>query len=338
MNLFLFLNTTKVPNEPSAIIGFIANILGVILNVIYNFISNFTSAHVLGISIILFTIFTRFIMVPFAISSQKSMMKTQKIQPEIDKINKKYGDSKDSAVLQKKNAELQALYSKEKINPIASCLPLFLQLPIFFALSYIMQQPFLYISQLKELYVDKLAATVLSISGSLEMLKPIIEPKLMKPLNIGADAPDQLARVLAKFSESEWAAFFAKVPAEFSAQIEQIKGFLLEVAASDLFLGLKLTDTPGFRLSPAIIIPILAAVTSFLTSYIMMKQQKNTPSDPTVASTQKTMTYVTPLMMAFFTISTPIGVGLYWITSNVFQICQQLVLNKVYAKKKGIDK
>jgi YidC/Oxa1 family membrane protein insertase len=328
------LNASKIPNEPNVVTSFIAGVLGIILDFIYGFVSLFTENYVLGLSIILFTIITRFLMVPFAVSSQKSMMKTQRIQPEVNKINKKYGDSKDPEVLKKKNAEIQALYAKEKINPIASCLPLFLQLPIFFALSYIMQVPYLYIGALKELYVDKLANVVLSINNSLQLLEPIILPKLLnRDINIGANYPDQLARVLARFTEAEWQDFFTRVPAEFSAQIEQVKSILMQIENTGMFFGLKLTETPGFRLSPAIIIPILSAVTSFLSSYIMTRQQKNTSSDPNLVNTQKTMTYVTPLMMAFFTITTPIGVGIYWITSNVFHIVQQIVINRIYSNK-----
>lgn len=82
-----------------------------------------------GIAIILLTIFIRLLLLPINISSMKSMKKMQKIQPQLKAIKEKY---KDDPV--RVNQETMALMKKEKANPIGGCLPMLLQLPVFFAL------------------------------------------------------------------------------------------------------------------------------------------------------------------------------------------------------------
>jgi YidC/Oxa1 family membrane protein insertase len=80
-----------------------------------------------GIGIILFTIIARLVILPLTLSSVRSSRRMQDLQPQIRELQRKYG--KDQAKL---SEETIKLYREYKINPAASCLPLFLQLPIFF--------------------------------------------------------------------------------------------------------------------------------------------------------------------------------------------------------------
>ena len=82
-----------------------------------------------GIAIILFTILLRGAMFPLNNTSYRSFAKLKKIAPEMTEMRAKYGDDK-----QKLQQALVALYTKEKVNPAAGCLPILLQIPIFFAL------------------------------------------------------------------------------------------------------------------------------------------------------------------------------------------------------------
>lgn len=82
-----------------------------------------------GVSIILLTIFVKIILHPLTIKGYKSMNKMKEIQPEIQRIKEMYKD--DPAKL---NQAIMELYRKHKINPFSGCLPLFLQIPVFFAL------------------------------------------------------------------------------------------------------------------------------------------------------------------------------------------------------------
>ncbi len=82
-----------------------------------------------GVSIIIVTVLIRLILVPLSMKSIKSQQAMQVLQPKMDEIKKKYKDDK-----QKQSQELMAFYKKNKINPMASCLPMLVQLPIIFAL------------------------------------------------------------------------------------------------------------------------------------------------------------------------------------------------------------
>ena len=93
------------------------------LEFIFGYVGNF------GWSIIIFTILMRICFFPLAQQSFKSMAKMKKLAPEMQRLKEQYGD--DRAGMQK---EMMALYKKEKANPIAGCLPILLQIPVFFAL------------------------------------------------------------------------------------------------------------------------------------------------------------------------------------------------------------
>ncbi len=68
------------------------------------------------------------------------MLKTQKLQPLLMEIQKKYGNDKD-----KLNQETMKLYQKYKINPMSGCLPMLIQLPILLALYWVVKKPIIYI-------------------------------------------------------------------------------------------------------------------------------------------------------------------------------------------------
>ena len=93
------------------------------INWFYGIVGNF------GIAIIAFTILMRLILFPLAQASFKSMAKMKKLQPEMQRLRETYPNDR-----QKMQQELMALYKKEGANPVAGCLPIFLQIPIFFSL------------------------------------------------------------------------------------------------------------------------------------------------------------------------------------------------------------
>jgi YidC/Oxa1 family membrane protein insertase len=82
-----------------------------------------------GVAIILLTLIVRGVMFPIAQRQFASMASMRAIQPKVKAVQERYGDDK-----QKQQQEIMALYKQEKVNPLAGCLPIFLQIPIFFAL------------------------------------------------------------------------------------------------------------------------------------------------------------------------------------------------------------
>jgi YidC/Oxa1 family membrane protein insertase len=83
----------------------------------------------MGFSIIVLTLMVKAALFPLAYKSFVSMSKMKKLQPEMEKIKERVGDDR-----QKMQQEMMALYKKERVNPAAGCLPILLQIPIFFSL------------------------------------------------------------------------------------------------------------------------------------------------------------------------------------------------------------
>lgn len=94
-----------------------------VLTFLHDFIGNF------GIAILMLTIIVKLLLFPMARKSQTSMAAMKKLQPELELLKKKYPD--DPA---KRNQMMMELYKKQKVNPAAGCLPMLVQIPIFFSL------------------------------------------------------------------------------------------------------------------------------------------------------------------------------------------------------------
>ncbi|HJD66907.1 MAG TPA: membrane protein insertase YidC [Rickettsia endosymbiont of Bembidion lapponicum] len=93
------------------------------MNFFYKYVGNF------GISILIVTVIIKLLMFTLANKSYRSMKRMKNLQPEINRIKNLYGD--DKARL---NQEIMALYKKEKVNPVAGCLPIIVQIPVFFSI------------------------------------------------------------------------------------------------------------------------------------------------------------------------------------------------------------
>jgi YidC/Oxa1 family membrane protein insertase len=97
------------------------------------FLNQFT--HNWGVAIILLTLVVRLLVLPFNLMSYRSMKKMQMIQPKLKLLRERYKD--DPAAL---NRETMNLMKAEKVNPLGGCLPMFLQMPVFFALYQVLGQ------------------------------------------------------------------------------------------------------------------------------------------------------------------------------------------------------
>ncbi|WP_285907763.1 membrane protein insertase YidC [Pseudodesulfovibrio pelocollis] len=102
---------------------FLAKPLLIGLNFFYDYVHNY------GVAIILLTIVIKLIFWPLSQRSYASMEKMKKLQPMVQKLREKYGDDK-----QRLNQETMALYKTYKVNPMGGCLPMLVQIPVFFGL------------------------------------------------------------------------------------------------------------------------------------------------------------------------------------------------------------
>src|SRR5574341_1321945 len=108
--------------------------IGWLLALFYSVVPN------LGVSIILLTFTIMLILYPLTAKQAKSMIAMQRVQPEVKKLQAKYKGDR-----QKLNEEMMKFYQENKINPLAGCLPLLVQLPIFFSLFRVLRDPEKYV-------------------------------------------------------------------------------------------------------------------------------------------------------------------------------------------------
>ncbi|MDJ0953246.1 MAG: YidC/Oxa1 family membrane protein insertase [Acidimicrobiia bacterium] len=97
--------------------------LGQLLTWLYDFIPNY------GVAIIILTLMVSLLLFPLTLKQTRSMKAMQEIQPEVKKLQKEYKDDREEM-----NKQMMALYQERGVNPAAGCLPLILQMPIWFAL------------------------------------------------------------------------------------------------------------------------------------------------------------------------------------------------------------
>lgn len=308
----------------------IAWLLGQIFNGLFNLIYNiaewFTDkpyhVPIIGISVILFTIIVRLILLPMTIKQQKFSKLSGLMNPELQEIQAKYKDKRDQVSMMNMQAETKAVYEKYGTSPTGGCLTMLIQLPIMFALYRVIYKIPGYVTKIRELcggIADKITGSGDDWATKLDAIN-----------GISVSASTGKATLIDKIynlSPEKWSEVqnaFSSV--DFGNAYDQIHGY------NNLF-GISLTQAPGWRLSWALIIPILAGLTQWLSVKLMEnKNNVNVGSQNDqqagMASSMKVMNTIMPILSAVFCVSFASCIGLYLIASSVVQIVVQLVINK----------
>lgn len=289
--------------------------MGWIIEQIYNLVSNY------GLAIILFTVIIKLILLPLNIKSQKAMKKQQKIQPVIAELQQKYAN--DQEKLQK---EMMKIYKENNISMTGGCLPLLIQMPILIGLYRVIQRPITYLLgvAIKDFELPEIAEKV-------TMLRDAMADKIG---NLATASVDMIAKN-SQIQLSKWA--------------EIVNGPSDPWAVNFNFLGLDLSNNPSAAFSRImrmdfsdwsvillLLIPILAVVGSIAQTKITQAQSGQSQNGTENANQMaKSMNLMMPLMTAFFTLTLPAGLGIYWIISSAVQIIQQIALNYYFDKKGG---
>lgn len=210
-----------------------------------------------GFAIIAVTILLRLLMLPLTVKSMASMRKMQELQPEIEKLKKKYKNDQ-----QKLLQEQQRLYQEAGVNPLGGCLPMLIQMPILFGFYYAIQE----LAQNTALdgffWIPDLAFP--NISKGISWLWPL-------PPSVGWDTAIRY-----------------------------------------------------------LILPILLVVTQIAT-----QKFSTTPTsgdDNPQARMMNQMMWIMSLMFFYFALTFPAALSLYWVTSNILGILQQLYVNRTISK------
>ena len=323
--------------KPGMIIGPVADLMGKVYNMLFDLLHSSSSAGSLGLAIIIFTLIVKIILFPLMVKQQKSSFKMQMLQPELNKIRKKYEGKTDQMSQQRMAFEMQEFQKKNGISMLGGCLPMLIQLPILYALFYLFQNAYVDVDVIGQNYTDIANAIVnIPVTLRMEVFQPFAQSfvDMYKNVDIIKDGFDMnnvndVVMLISQLKTEEWATIMANLGSAGDA----LTPLLATKNEIETFLTIPLVSKAGLSF-PGVIIPIAAGVTTWLQSKIMMMMnpQQNDPSNP-AAAMSKSMLYMMPIMMGFFSISMPAGLGLYWTISNIFGIIQQVILQKHYKKK-----
>ncbi len=269
---------------------------GFVMRHIYQFIQNY------GLSIVLFTLLVKLLMLPLAIKQQKSSAKMAVVQPQVLEIQKKYANNQ-----MKMNEELQALYVREGFNPMGGCLPALIQFPIIMGLYDVIYKPMTHILSMGKDVIAQATQTALSLNLIPERVYSA-EPYIISAVQSNPNAFESLGPDV----------------------ISQIQGLDMN------FLGINLGAVPSFAFNLLILIPLASFLSSMLMTVISMRNMPN--AGGTGGAGMKATMYMMPLLSGWIAFSVPAGVGMYWTISNLLSIVQVLILNKFYNPKEMAEK
>jgi len=303
-------------------------LLGTILYGLYMLLDSIGAPY-LVLCIILFTILVRALMLPLTLKQSRSQKLSSVMNPEIQKVQAKYKGKKDRESMEKQQREMQVIYDKYGTSPTAGCLPLLITLPIFIALYGVISNMAEYIKPVKEMYTN----IIDKIDTKNGAYKEFIEG-WAKDHNIKEYEGDQLRVVLQKFSRDDW----GKLREIFKSNKEafQVIGDNSDkiIKMNSFVGGMNIAETPTFSKWITLFIPVLSVVTQWVSTQLMQAKQnkdekaKSKANDNAAMQSMQTMTKVMPLISGVICMSVPIGVGMYWIVGNVFQMVQQYFVNK----------
>lgn len=311
------------------IVGPVAKLLGVLMNGLFDALASIGIPNI-GLAIILFTVIVNILIIPLTISSQKNMKLNTVVQPEVAKITAKYKGKKDQASLEKQQKETQMIYEKYGYNPTSGCLPTLIQFPIMLALYRVIYQIPGYVTAIYDQFKG-IVDLALTQNGFVDKIADLATSNGMSPDKYNFDGSttesvNYIIDLFYKFDSTEWGQFKELFP----AIKDQIDPFLGKITEMNSFLGgINLAEAPGFKLSIALAIPILAWFTQWLSIKVSTAgQNQNTNANDTTAATMKSMNTFMPIMSAFFCITLPAGLGVYWIASPVVRTIIQVLVNK----------
>lgn len=289
----------------NSIISALGSFLGYIMKFFYDLLGNY------ALSIIVFTIITRLILLPISIWVHKNSIKIVKLQPEINFIKVKYAG--DREIISEKQFEL---YKKEKYSPMAGIIPLFIQLGLLMGVVDVIYKPLKHLLHLNS-----------------ELITAFVN-KTIEITNIHPETGSIELSVLETLSHNDVANKYIELQKLFPNQdmgevISMIQGI------DTNFLGLNLSNTPVSLGGVYFLVPIIAGATALL--MCIVQNNINVLQSEQSKLGQISMTILSVGLSLYLGAFVPSGVGFYWICGNIFAIVQLLVLNMIINPKKYID-
>lgn len=267
-----------------------------------------------GMSLILFTLVIKLILLPLQMKSKKSMVRMSRMSGKMQEIQKKYANNQA-----KLGEEMQKLYAEEGVNPMSGCIWGILPMPILIALYYIIREPIAFFMNFGSydagLKVVEAARTAISGAGlTLASNKAYEQIEMIKV--IGNKLPE----------------FASQYPNWIHVNYNFI-GLDLSAIPSNHFS--TMTSNLSWAVLGLMLIPVVSGVLSFFLSKLTSAGQPQAAGS--AGSTTKMMMYMMPLMSVYIGFILPAALGVYWIAQSAFSIVQEALLGKFYNGKLEVE-
>lgn len=268
-----------------------------------------------GWAIILFALTVNLVLMPFMAKSKKNMMRTSRLQPRLQELQKKHEGNQ-----QKLNEETSRLYREEHINPMSGCLWSLIPFPILIALYSVIRQPLTRMLYMTEEAVATLQ-TFLSNSG----------------WYTAATKTDAYYEIqLLQTTHEHWDAVMSS---DIAGQLQGLQNIDFS------FLGLNLGAKPQWNFFshvdwgvvgdwlPALCLFLIPFFSAFMSWVSMKVSNMANPPDPKTQASMKSMNLVMPLMSIWICFIMPAALGIYWIANSLFGMIRDYVLTMHYKHK-----
>jgi YidC/Oxa1 family membrane protein insertase len=250
-----------------------------------------------GLAIVLMTVVIRAVLVPLTFKQLKSMQEMQRLAPQISALKEKYKDDK-----QRQQQEIMKFYQEHKVNPFASCLPLLLQLPVFISLFYMLRTDLKFDicgPQLRRFYSQELGKHIVSNSQVPQSARVVPgHGKVPGVSEIGCSTPFHSP--------------IAVVPSHSQGSLHTI------AAGSAKFLFIP---DITFKATGVVLVVLLLV---YVASQVLSTMVATARADPN----QRRLMLLLPLVFVVILFRYPAGLLVYWITTNLWTIGQQLVIRR----------
>lgn len=286
----------------------------------------------LVLTILISTIIIRGVSVFGDIKSRQSSAKMQAIQPDLERLRKKY--AKDP---QRLNVEQQKLMKSKNVSMFGGCLPMLITMPLFFV----------FIAAFRQWGFEMMVKLILTVEenpeAGVEMFKGfkfLWVNNMWQPDN-GLKPVIQTAAEFLNNAKLPNLLFFRDNPAALQRFVDL--GFF--VKSGDVYSVATVTEDLIARynqiVAPCVelyagynngwfVLPVLAAGTTFLSSWIMMRGQ---PKNDAASGTNKVMQWMMPLMSLWVCLTYNSSFALYWTFSNIFSLFTGVLINRAMRKQ-----
>ena len=285
----------------NAIYDIIGIPFGYLMMLIYSICKNY------AVSIIIFTVVTKILLLPVNYKTQKNAARMQLLSPKLEKLRKSYSNNQ-----QKLQEETQKLYMQEGINPMGSCLPAFIQMFLLFGVLDVVYKPITHILRFSK-GVRRAAADIAGTKLS----------NLRCELHIMSDLSDNPGE-------------YAGLSGDFLQKVRDFNN-------NFTIFGANLGKTPSIHVdwsnSESVIlffIPILAGVAQLISSFYGQIHQKKVNPEMQNNGCLTFLMYFMPLLTIWFAFSVPAGVGFYWIWSALFSFIITFCLNQYFTPERTL--